>query len=549
MTYGLWIYGLKLPVHSHSHLPQILRGRAEKPVYLLIRDDRVQLLPAEHLWGKDCWETIDTIREEQQDPEVQVALIGPAGENLVRFASIENGYYDAWARTGLGAVMGSKNLKAIAVRGTGSVKVARKKEFVESTGAIRKAIQNSPFFGAFSKFGSMLATGPYHEFGALPGRNFQTGVVKDWWETRGRPQVPKLSKRGVGCIACNVACAHWAEVKEGPYAGLKMKDLEVTPVISYGAQCDIGDLGSIVKVTEICQRLGMDLVSSGGVIAFAMELFQRGLLSPTDLGGALPWGDAEAAFSLLHKIALRQGVGDLLAEGAFRAGQQIPGAAPYPITVKGMEMPFFDPRARWSTWTLGFITNVRGGDHLRTRNPVENLKYNENPQPYRTEKFGFDMKMFESLDIPAEQKGEIFTSPAGDVNVAKMAKWSEDLLCLFNSLGICIRPPVLQAVGPTRLAELYTTLTGWDITPEELILAGERIWNLQKLVNIREGETREEHVFPARFYQEPLPEGPAQGRVLDGEQVEQALDEYFAARGWDSVTTAPTPAKLRLLGL
>lgn len=527
----------------------IVRGRAEKPTYVLIRDGEVKLLDAGHLWGKECWEAIDLIRADHSDPEIQVALIGPAGENLVRFASIENGYYDAWARTGLGAVMGSKNLKAIAVRGTGSVKVAHKREFLNAVDETRKAIVSSPFFGAFSKFGSMLATGPYHEFGALPGRNFQTGFLPTWWETRGRPQVPKFSKRGVGCIACNIACAHWAEVKEGPFAGLKMKDLEVTPVFAFGAQCDIEDLSVVVKATEVCQRLGMDLVSAGSSVAFAMELVQRGILTGEDLGFELPWGEVEGSLRLLEDIALRRGIGDVLAEGTGRAGEKIAGAQEYAMTVKGLEIPMYDPRGRWSTWTLGFLTNLRGGDHLRSRNPVENLKYNENVEPYRTEKFGFDLKMYEELDMPESVKEDIFSTPAGEVNVAKMAKWAEDLLALYNSLGICIRPPVLQQVGPTLMARLYTALTGWEITPEEMIQAGERIWNLQKLFNLREGEQRSDHVFPERFYRVPLPEGPAAGKVLDRAKVEAALDEYFQARGWDPATTWPGTGKLQEMGL
>ncbi len=522
----------------------IIRGKAENPVYLLIKDQQVQLLEAGHLWGKDCWDTIDLLRAEQQEPELQVALIGPAGENLVRFASIENGYYDAWARTGLGAVMGSKNLKAIAIRGTGSVKVAQKREFIKVVNETRQAILSSPFYGPFSKFGSMLATGPYHEFGALPGRNFQTGVIPTWWETRGRPQVPKYSKRGVGCIACNIACAHWAEVKEGPFAGLKMKDLEVTPVFAFGAQCDIEDLGVVVKATEVCQRLGIDLVSAGATVAFAMELYQRGILKKEDLGYELTWGTVEGSLRLLEDITQRRGIGDLLAEGTARAGELITGAQDYSMTVKGMEIPMFDPRGRWSTWTLGFLTNLRGGDHLRTRNPVENLKYNENPEPYRTEKFELGRSTYEKLDMPEPVKAAVFTEPAGDIKVAQMAKWAEDLVALYNSLGICIRPPVLQKVGPTLMAKLYSTLTGWEITPEEMIRAGERIWNVQKLFNLREGEERADHVFPKRFYDIPLPEGPAAGKVLEREKVEAALDEYFLARGWDSATTKPSAEKL-----
>jgi len=527
----------------------IIRGKAARPVTIAITNNQANIIPADHLWGKDAWETIAALHRDLGDRDIQVATIGPAGENLVRFASIENGPYDAWARTGLGAVMGSKNLKAIAVRGTGPVRVAKVKAFIKTVTATREAIFASPFYGPFERFGTMLVTLPYQEFGILPGRNFQTGVIDGWVETRSRKQVPRYSNRGVACIACPIACAHWVEVKDGPYSGLKMKDMEVTPVIGFGAGCDIGGLPAVAKLTEICQRLGLDMVSAAAAVAMTMQLYQDGHVGQKDLGYKLAWGSEEGTFRLLDDIAQRRGIGDTLAEGTRRASEQLPGAAGKAIHVKGLEPFLMDPRGRWSTWILGYITNIRGGDHLRTRNPVENLRFNDNPVPYRTEKFGLPDGMYEKLDMPEKLKQVIFDPQTKDVDIPKMAKWSEDLISVYNSTGLCIRPPVLHTVGPTLIAGLYSSLTGIEISAGEIMQAGERTWNLQKMFNIRHGEKPSDSDYPARFYDEPAGAGPASGRKLEREKVQATLAEYYGARGWEPASGRPTSEKLTELGL
>lgn len=525
----------------------IIRGRAEVPVYLSIDDDQVGLASAGHLWGLDAWETIDTLRLTCRDDELQVACIGQAGENLIRFASIENGYYDAWGRTGLGAVMGSKNLKAIAVRGSGGIKINRQAKFLQTASRVKEAIYSSPFYGPFKKFGTMLATVPYSEFGALPGRNFQTGTIDGWIETRSRKQVHKYSTRGISCISCPIACAHWVEVPDGKFKGLKLKDMEVTPVFAFAAGCDIDDLAAVAKITEVCQRLGMDLVSAGASVAFAMELYQRGLLEEKEIGFALNWGDAEVTLRLLEMIARREGVGDILAEGTKRAGEKL-HAEEFAMHIKGLELPMADARGRWSTWTFGNITNIRGGDHLRNRSPVENLRFNTNPVPYKNEKFELGQAIYDNLDMPEDVKAEIFDEETQDISIPKMSKWAEDLISVYNAMGLCIRPPVLQSIGPTLLAEAYTNLTGIEITPAEVMLAGERIWNMQKLFNIRQGEKPADAKYPSRFYKQALTAPDGQKRQLNEQEVEGVLQEYYGYRGWDS-RGKPMEAKLQQLGL
>ncbi len=522
----------------------VLKGKSEKPVYLQINDSKVKIISAQNIWGLDAWETIRAIRS-KQNAEAQVACIGQAGENMVRYASIENGPYDAWARTGLGAVMGSKNLKAIAVKGTGAVRVAHKNEFLRAVNKTRQAIMDSPFYKPFSKYGTMLVTIPYQEHSILPGRNYQTGTIEGWESTRTRKQLHHYTKRGVACMACPIACAHWVEIKDGPYADLQLKDMEVTPVIAFGAGCDIDNLPAVAKLTEVCQRLGLDMVSAAGAVAFSMELYQKAIIDESELGFKLNWGNQKSTIKLLENIAHRKGFGDILAEGTKRAAEKIAGSEKYCVHVKGLECMLIDPRARWSTWTLGYITNIRGGDHLRTRNPVENLRHNDNPRPYRTEKFSFPDEMLQTLDMPDALKERVFDPKTGDVDIPQMSKWSEDLISVYNAVGLCIRPPVLHTVGPTLISEMYAALTGIHISPEEIIKAGERTWNLQKLFNSRHGEKPEDSRFPDRFYNEPS----SSGKTLDREKVAEVLKEYYKARGWDQETGCPLPDKLQELDL
>ena len=390
----------------------------------------------------------------------------------------------------------------------------------------------------------MLATIPYYNFGALPGRNFQIGKPEGWMENRSRKVVKQYSNRGVACISCPIACAHWVEVKDGKYKGLSLKDMEVTPVIGFGAGCDINNIPAISKITELCQRYGLDMVSSASTIAFAMELFQRGLLKVEDIGFDLKWGDEDAVIKLLKQIALREGIGDILAEGVKNASEIIPKSKFYAMHVKGLEIPMIDPRGRWSTWSFGNLTNIRGGDHLRNRNPVENLRLNQNRQPYITEAFEFDKTVYESLDMPDKIKDIIFDDDRKQVDIAQMSKWSEDLISVYNSVGLCIRPPVLQSVGPSAIARLYSSFTGIDMTAEMIMKAGERIWNLQKLFNVREGEKPEDSSYPDRFYTESQADDTADRRVLDRESVNDVLKRYYVARGWDIYEGTPTAQKL-----
>ncbi len=519
----------------------VVKGKSATPVYIVIRDEEVEIRDAAFLWGKECWESIDLLEKKHYGAEF--ALIGPAGENLVRFASIENGRYDGWGRTGLGAVMGSKKLKAIAVRGSRGRKVHDPVALLEAVRKGQQLIKSASSYIAFTEYGTLNASIPYNNNNAISAHNFTKGSLPDWKEIGGKQIVDKYASRHVACQSCVIACGHWAEIKEGKYAGVRVKDLEITPVMSFGATVGL-NTEAIIKASEICQRYGVDMVSAGGVLGFAIELYQKGIISSEDVGFELDFGDDEAAFKLLQMIIEREGIGDILAEGTKRAAEKFAGADRYAIHIKGMEIPMIDPRGRWSTWTLGLLTNLRGGDHLRCRNPVENLRYNDKDEEYRKERFGFKKLMYDHLDMPEELKNKAIDIENDQVDIAEMSRWAEDLINLYNSVGICIRPPVMEKVGPTIIAEACRAFTGIDFTAAGLAQSAERVWNLIKLFNLREGEKADASKFPRRFYEEAI-----DGRILNEEKVQVVLEKYYQVRGWDSQSGKPDDQTLARLNL
>ncbi|MEN6461594.1 MAG: aldehyde ferredoxin oxidoreductase family protein [Syntrophomonas sp.] len=518
----------------------IIKGRASKPTYIVIEDDKIALEDAAALWGKDAWGSLDILKKRHFGSEI--ALIGPAGENLVKFACIENGHYDAWARTGLGAVMGSKNLKAVVVRGTRGIVPHDVESLLQVTIKARKMIQSSPFYKPFKAYGSMNAALPYGKFKALNAHNFTRGALPDWKDNFDRAKVEELIRGNIACQSCIIACAHWVEINEGKYKGLRMKDMEVTPVTSFGSGCGLG-LEATVKAAELGQRYGMDMVSTAGAVGMAIDMFSRGIISTEDTGYNLAFGDDESIFHLMDDIAHRRGLGDILAEGTRQAAARFNGGDNCAMQIKGLEMPMIDPRGRWSTWTLGMLTNIRGGDHLRCRNTVENLRFNENKYDYQKERYGFDQRMYDNLDMPENLKQQAIDLETDTVDIAVMSKWSEDLINLFNSVGVCIRPPVMNNIGPTIIAEAITAVNGLKISAEEVMQSAERSWNLMKLFNLREGEKPEDSKFPRRFYTEAINE-----KILDETKIQEVLQKYYQSRGWDE-TGRPTEEKLKELGI
>ena len=531
-------WGLRLKSAGYDSV--VITGASDTPVYVFIENEQVEIRDARHLWGKTTWETMDALRDRYYDCEA--ALIGPGGENRVRFANIENGYFGGWGRTGMGAVMGSKNLKAIVIRGNQGIRPADPKKVMDLSKAGQEKIMSATSYAPFAEYGSMNATIPYDKFKALSIHNHSKGHLPGWIDKFKRTVVDDYSNRHVACQSCVIACNHWVEIPDGKYAGTKIKDMEVTPTVAFGGNVGL-EVEPTIYASGICRQNSLDMVSAAGVVAFAMDLFQHGLITTEDVGYPLNWGDDEAAFRLLDDIIHRRGIGDILAEGVLRASRHFDGAEPLAMHVSGLELPMIDPRNRWSTWSFGALTNIRGGDHLRSRNPIENLRFNVNKDEY-SEAFGHKPKMYDRLDMPEELKKQAIDLENDTVDIARMSKWSEDLINLSNSIGICIRPPVYETIGPTILADIYTAHTGISMTPEALMQSSERSWNLMKLFNIREGEKREQLRFPDRFYTEEI-----YGGKLSDEKVNRVLSRYYETRGWDPERGTPLVSKMTELHL
>ncbi|MFC1933501.1 aldehyde ferredoxin oxidoreductase family protein [Chloroflexota bacterium] len=526
----------------------LIRNKARKPVYLWIDNNVVELKQASHLWGKDTRVTSDIICQESgtSPSETSVLAIGPAGENLVRYACTVNEYYHIAARGGAGAIMGAKQLKAIAVTGSGAIKVARPDEFRAAAREARERLLTSVKKAANAR-GDVIPSGieSYQARSCFPHKNYQTGVLPDWVKNIGPDTAMKYVTRKEGtCYACPISCFNLVEVKEGKYAGTKIgRGHHPGVVIEWGGKCAISNLPAIWRCKQLCGELGMDEVSSSGVIAFAMELFQWGIITPKDTDGIeLTWGNEDATIQMLHKIASRDGFGDVLAEGSVKAAEIIGrGAKKYAMTMKGMELMSADPRSGTRGWIFGNLTNPRGGDNVKGTHFMAD-KYNPN---WWVDEFD----MFEDV------KEHIYSvspevTPSTWEGKALMCKWFEDLYSILNALGLCFFPSGFNlALGPTHISKLFSTCTGWDTAPRDIMKLGERVFNLLKAYPTRQCLDRKDDHLPNRFYTEPLPEGSAKGAVLSRDTIDQLLDEYYGLRGWDRKSGLPTEEKLVELGL
>ena len=538
-----YTWGPELKYCGYDHL--VIKGRAESPVYIFIDDGKVSILDASHLWGKDSWDTIRTIRSIHKDNGIPVACIGVGGERLVKFASIENGFYGAWGRTGLGAVMGSKRLKAIALRGRKDVTVSDGDGFLKWVDEMRTAIMGHLTYKPWRTYGSMVAVDINYDLGAITTYNQTELAGEDFIQSMGRENLLRFKKRSIGCTACPIACANWVEIEEGQYKGLKLKGIEITPTMDFGARCGVRSLAAIAKATEIFQRYGIDCSTAAASIALAIELFQNGIISPADTDGlTLNWGDESLIFDLLGKIVHREGFGDLLAEGpVFMAKRLGKGSEEYLAQTRGLETNGRDPRQRWDVWSFGYLLNPRGGDHLRVQSPGENLRQSAPEGEYFYE-WSPPEKVVSQLDILDKWKEKIFDYERHTVSIPYMAAWSQDLMNIVNSLSICMRPPVLWSLGPTIFSKLLTTATGIEFSPEDVMKAGERITTAQRIFNFGAGEKRADLKYGPKLYNMPI-----EGRKLDQNKVDQVLDEYFVARNWDTKTALATKEKLKELNL
>ena len=502
----------------------VITGRAAEPVYLYMDgvDGRIELRPAGHLWGLDHFETSERLFEET-DARAKVASIGPAGENLVRFASIMSGGPDharTAGRGGMGAVMGSKNLKAIVVRGRERPKyhdVRRFNQYVRESNAWIK--ENSI---AMTKFGSASGVAATEKFGDIPLKNWREGSwVEGTSKITGQAIHETMWLKHTFCFACPIGCGKEVEVKEGPYT-MHGHGPEYETIAGFGGMTMNDNIYSIAKANDLCNRNGMDTISTSSVIAFAMEAYERGLIIKEDTDGIeLTWGNAEAIVALIPKIAHREGIGDLLADGVRAAAARLgPEAKAFAIHVKGMEVPYHDPRGFVSMAT-NYATSNRGACHL------EALSY-WNGYGILMPDLGYDV----ALD-PHKTEGQ-----------AKLCFDYQNYQSVYNPLGLC-KFIIKGLVGPATVAQLVSLAMGWDWAVEDVLRMGEKIFTLKRMINNRYGIGRQDDVLPQRLLTLPRPSGYAEGVLPD---LDTMLPEYYRLRGWDE-NGAPTKEKLRQLGL
>ncbi|MFC1964965.1 aldehyde ferredoxin oxidoreductase family protein [Chloroflexota bacterium] len=543
----------------------VVRGASDNPVYLWIDNGVAQIRKADHLWGKDTWQTTDALKKELGN-DISVLAIGPAGENLVRFACPIADYDHAPGRSAAGCVMGAKKIKAIAVRGTEKVPVADPEKFSEAIKEAIERIDSYPERGDKPKIGSNVIVKPAAEIGVLPVRNFQQGVPapsSDIWRwPELMMQNLKLQTEREYCYHCPLAkylaCNVRSDIKKGPHTGLDLGGVSfVTPPWKFGGEWGMESLAAMWKCRELCQRYGMDEFNNVG---FALELFQRGIITKEDTGGIeLNWGNDTAVLELLGRIAYRDGFGDILAEGTVSAAKKIgKGAEKYAMTVKGMDMLGEDPRSTAFGHLLGSTVGPRGDDMNTTHFIDETYDYAAWARKMGWSEEDYMRWYVDYLDIFDDVKGKIFGLPPRIESIradtiegkAELVVWEEKLHAVFDALGMCmLSASAWTAIGPTHYAKLYSACTGWQISPQELMNTGDRVSHLMKAYNVREGLTRKDDDWPERFYNEPLPDGLLKGALLSKEKLNKLLDDYYELRGWDKKKGVPTKRKLIELDL
>lgn len=506
-----WSVACMLKYAGYDHLA--VTGAANKPVYIMVSDDSVEIRDASHLWGKDSWETTDALQDEL-GKDYWVTCIGPAGERLVRFASTISNRHSVGARTGIGAVLGSKKLKAIAVRGTKGVKIADRKRFLALCEEADKRFKDR----------ERLVL-EWRTYGWLAG-------MKDFFNME---EFLKMRGGYYACPSCPVACNAWMHIREGKYAGLS--ELMSAPgtklAMSSNTPGIIEHYDEVIKMTELINKWGMDYRSAISMVNLANRLFKEGIITERDTEGAVPATAPEAIQNLVRKIAYREGFGDILAEGMKRTCAKIgKGADKFDASIRGVDADDVKGGTLGATETFGFATSNRGGYMDRSTS----ISF----RPRKQEAY---IAYCKSIGVPEEAVERVCQGPQ-NVNPPRLTRYTEDMLTLIPCQGLCRRPPVAQVWDINLHAEFYSAATGIEVTPNDLLRSAERVWNLQRCFNIREGITRKDDRFPNTL----LPMTLA-GITVDENTMDSLLNEYYEERGWDVETGKPTKEKLVALGL
>ena len=513
----------------------VVIGKSEKPTCLLIRDGEVEIVDASEIWGKDVRETTLAVQELMGANDAQVGCIGPAGEKGVHFSSLMFNIYSAAARGGPGAVMGSKNLKAIGVRGSGVVKVADPKGFRDMVVTLRKAVSQDSASHGLSEFGTAGVVTGVNVIQCFPTNNFQKSYLEGYESISGEHlKEAGYVKRHAACASCGIGCHIYTEVDSGTYAGSYSGGPEYETLAAFGGGCGITDPEALIRINEVCNMLGLDTISAGSVVQWVMETFERGLLSESDLDGIGPrWGDVHAVLKIISMIAERRGFGDVLARGVAHAAEVVGGDSwKWAIEVKGLEQSRIETRVRKGV-ALAFAVNPRGPDHLYGWCVAESARTPE-----------------ARILIGKICGDEKYANPKLLEKRADIVKWHEDVFAAAECMGICIYTCILgYALGPEEMAQMYNLATGSNLSEDELMLVGSRIVNLERCINVRRGASRADDRLPWRLMNEPMGEGPHEGMINSEQELNQMLDEYYALRSWNLATGIPEAKGLRRLGL
>jgi len=491
----------------------VIKGKAKNPVYLWINDGSAEIKSASEVWGKDVFETTDTLVEEVGDKKAKVACIGLGGEKLANIAAIMNDKARAAGRGGLGAVMGSKNLKAIVVRGHNRPEIANPDLFDSAVKESMETIKNNDVTGkGLPSYGTAVLVNIINEAGILPTRNFQTGVFENAYDISGESMAENLLDRKRACWGCIIGCGRGTSIKEGKYKGESGEGPEYETVWSLGAQCGVKDLNAITKANYLCNQYGIDTISAGSICGVVMEMYEKGKITEKEIGFRANFGDASALVNLVELMCKGSGFGVDMVKGSRLLTEKY-GAPELAMQVKGLELPAYDPRGVQGHG-LAYATSNRGGCHLRAY-----------------------MIAPEILGIPMK------IDPFATEGKPEMLKTIQDLFAVVDSLILCKFNTF--AIGAEEFTKLLNGALGTQYSVEDIMQIGERIWNLERRYNNREGLTRPEDTLPKRLLEIPMPDGPAKGQV---NRLNEMLDDYYKVRGWNS-NGEVTQEKLKELGL
>ncbi|MFX1304125.1 MAG: aldehyde ferredoxin oxidoreductase family protein [Promethearchaeota archaeon] len=512
----------------------VITGKAKKPSYLWIHDGEIEILDATHLWGQDTFKTQTLIRSDHGDEEIKSLVIGNAGENLVRFANVRTGMKNSAGRTGMGCVMGSKNLKAIAARGTMDIEFVHPIELLDYCKEMIEMVMKNRYSRAASKWGTLVIYSTTNTTGLIRTRNFQLNQLEEGWDIEPE-EMDKYTIGMSGCYGCPVSCRHRYTLKEGSFAPFFAEGPEYTSLGAFGTMVDCKKMETILIANHLVNKYGLDTLETGGLIAWAMELYEKGIINEKMTDGLkLEWGNEEVLYELIRKITQREGFGEVLADGFPTAIAKIGEKSKYyAIEVKGMSNLHSDERPTPSL-ALGITTSTRGADHLRGRPAIDLYGL---PEDFLEEIYG----------------GKISSDYRSYEGKSRMVWWQELLYAVTDSLGTCKFQTVFLAVHAPKWDEyskLIHLASGMEYSSTQLMEIGERIYTIERMFNIREGFSRKDDILPERYFTEATPIGlpRVKGIKIDRKKFEKMLDEYYTLHGWDNdgIPTENTLEKLEI---